>query len=49
MGIRALASAVWAFSAIASLGATASSAGGLVWEVENPFRFFKDQKSFCAA
>jgi hypothetical protein len=47
MGIRALASAVCAFSAIASLGATSSFAGGLVWEVENPFRFFKDQKSFA--
>src|SRR5262245_48918304 len=47
MGIRALVGAAWAFSAIASLGTTSSSAGDLMWEVENPFRFFKDQKSFA--
>jgi hypothetical protein len=47
MRVRALASAAWAICAVAGFATNSSCAGGLIWEVENPFRFFKDQKSFA--
>jgi hypothetical protein len=48
---RTFASAAWVIVAVAgsvaALGTGSSCAGGLNWEVENPLRFFKDQKSFA--
>lgn len=43
---QALATA-WAISLFASLAAGSSHAADLIWEVENPFRFFKPTKSFA--
>jgi hypothetical protein len=40
MGRQALAAA-WAVSLLASLAVSSTQAADLIWEVENPFRFFK--------
>ena len=40
-------STAWAISLFASLAAGSSHAADLIWEVENPFRFFKPTKSFA--
>ena len=37
----------WAISLFASLAAGSSHAADLIWEVENPFRFFKASRSFA--
>src|SRR5262245_15405045 len=37
----------WAISLFASLAAGSSQAAELLWEVENPFRFFKTSRSFA--
>jgi hypothetical protein len=37
----------WAATLFASLAANSSFAADLIWEVENPFRFFKPTKSFA--
>ncbi len=37
----------WAVSLFASLAVGSSQAADLIWEVENPFRFFKPTKSFA--
>jgi hypothetical protein len=46
---RATAWAVQLFASLAAISAplTASHAADLIWEVENPFRFFKPTKSFA--
>ena len=40
-------STAWAISLFASLSAGPCQAADLIWEVENPFRFFKPTKSFA--
>ena len=40
-------STAWAMSLFASLSAGPCLAADLIWEVENPFRFFKPTKSFA--
>ena len=42
----ALATTAWAASLFASLAVTSGQAADLIWEVENPFRFFKPTRSF---
>ena len=42
-------STAWAISLFACLAATSSQAGDLIWEVENPFRFFKATPLFRIA
>ena len=44
---QALVATAWAVSLFASLAANSSQAADLIWEVENPFRFFKPTKSFA--
>jgi len=36
----------WAISLFASLATGSAQAADLLWEVENPFRFFKASRSF---
>ncbi|HEY8442000.1 MAG TPA: hypothetical protein VIK79_11205 [Xanthobacteraceae bacterium] len=47
MRIRTLASTASIICAVISLGISPSRASGLLWQVENPFRFFKDHKPFA--
>jgi hypothetical protein len=44
---QALVTTAWAVALFASLSANPLRAADLVWEVENPFRFFKPSKSFA--
>ena len=44
---QALIAAAWAVSLLANLAASSIQAADLIWEVENPFRFFKPTKSFA--
>jgi hypothetical protein len=44
---QALAKTAWAVSLFASLTVQSSQAADLIWEVENPFRFFKPTRSFA--
>src|SRR5215471_13288791 len=44
---RATRATAWALSLFASLAANSSRAADLIWEVENPFRFFKPTQSFA--
>ena len=44
---QALAKTAWAVSLFASLTVQSSQAADLIWEVENPFRFFKPTTSFA--
>jgi hypothetical protein len=44
---RALVATAWAVALLASLAVGPSQAADLIWEVENPFRFFKPTKSFA--
>ncbi len=44
---QALAKTAWAVSLFASLAISSSQAADLIWEVENPFRFFKPTRSFA--
>lgn len=45
---QALVTTAWAVSLFASLAAASPiHAAGLIWEVENPFRFFKPTRSFA--
>jgi hypothetical protein len=46
MRIRTLASTASIICAVISPGISPSPASGL-WQVENPFRFFKDHKPFA--
>src|SRR4051812_6277324 len=43
---KALAATAWLIGSI-GLGATSAGAADLVWQVENPFRFFKSTRSFA--
>src|SRR5215831_7222693 len=43
---QALIAAAWAVTLFTSLAASSTHAADLIWEVENPFRFFKPTKSF---
>jgi hypothetical protein len=47
MGPKALATASGLFCAFISLDATTAQCANLVWQVENPFRFFKGTRSFA--
>ena len=44
---KALATTVWLITVIASFGAGSGQAADLIWQVENPFRFFKPTRSFA--
>src|SRR5262245_65102985 len=44
---QALAKTAWAVSLSASLAVSSSQAADLIWEVENPFLFFKPTRSFA--
>jgi hypothetical protein len=44
---QALVTTAWAVSLFASLAASPIQAADLIWEVENPFRFFKPTRSFA--
>src|SRR5439155_78226 len=44
---KALATRIWLAGALISIGATAAGAADLIWQVENPFRFFKSTRSFA--
>jgi hypothetical protein len=44
---KALATTVWLIIIIASFGAGSGQAADLIWQVENPFRFFKPIRSFA--
>ncbi len=44
---QALVATAWAVSLFASLAVGSSQAADLIWEVENPFRFFKPTRSFA--
>src|SRR5215831_18547850 len=43
---RAARATAWALSLFVSLAANSSWAADLIWDVENPFRFFKPTQSF---
>jgi hypothetical protein len=47
MGRHSLAATVGVVSILAVFGADSSQASDLIWEVENPFRFFKSTRSFA--
>src|SRR5262245_5327448 len=44
---QALVATAWAVSLFASVAASSTQAADLIWEVENPFRFFKPTRSFA--
>src|SRR5215831_8191095 len=44
---RAARATAWALSLFVSLAANSSRAADLIWDVENPFRFFKPTQSFA--
>ena len=44
---RATCATAWALFLFASLAANSSRAADLIWEIENPFRFFKPTQSFA--
>jgi hypothetical protein len=44
---KALATTAWLITVLASFGAGSGQAADLIWQVENPFRFFKPTRSFA--
>jgi hypothetical protein len=44
---KTLAPTAWLLGTFVCIGASSGWAGDLVWQVENPFRFFKSTKSFA--
>lgn len=44
---KALATTAWLITVFASFGAVSSHAADLIWQVENPFRFFEPTRSFA--
>jgi hypothetical protein len=44
---KALATTAWLVGSFVSIGASSGWGADLVWQVENPFRFFKSTKSFA--
>lgn len=44
---KALATTAWLVTVFASFGAGSGQAADLIWQVENPFRFFKPTRSFA--
>ena len=44
---RTLATTAWLVGTFVSIGASSAWAADLVWQVENPFRFFKSTRSFA--
>lgn len=44
---KALATTAWLITVVAGFGADSSHAADLIWQVENPFRFFKPTRSFA--
>src|SRR5271165_1349692 len=44
---KTLAMTVWLATVLASFGAGSGQAADLIWQVENPFRFFKPTRSFA--
>src|SRR5882672_2007975 len=44
---KTLATTALLVGSFVGIGASAASAADLVWQVENPFRFFKSTKSFA--
>ena len=44
---KALATTTWLITVLASFSACSGQAADLIWQVENPFRFFKPTRSFA--